>query len=402
MAETKKLIEIARDLNELYKIKKAALPYSINAITELHAGENANSRILRGLLQYSRNGKYTILQSFIERLRIIADCEIDISIKAPEMTNEEGNKRGRIDLLIKEKKSYAIIIENKIWDACDQDEQIEKYIDYVDGLGIPRRKVYVIYLTRDGNKEISDESLTDTAKKYLEYSHRSNGRFICMNFKDDILPWLDTLKVLEEIQREPLLLSSITLYDDYLKEIFDAREEDIKIENELEEQLMEKLQIDSLKDLLQTWEDVTELENNVSNATNKKIKSICENKICKAIEKRGYHIRTYDFQYDYFDLEVDIPEWEKCWWAMESDKNSLELFSGVWRNPEKKLAKKYISMLNDVFEHSDDGYIGWNWHKDNELGDDFWLMLESHPTKFVNYIVNEIERVRKETKNIKL
>lgn len=175
MAETKKLIEIARDLNELYKIKKAALPYSINAITELHAGENANSRILRGLLQYSRNGKYTILQSFIERLRIIADCEIDISIKAPEMTNEEGNKRGRIDLLIKEKKSYAIIIENKIWDACDQDEQIEKYIDYVDGLGIPRRKVYVIYLTRDGNKEISDKSLTDTAKKYLEYSHESGG-----------------------------------------------------------------------------------------------------------------------------------------------------------------------------------------------------------------------------------
>ena len=62
MAETKKLIEIARDLNELYKIKKAALPYSINAITELHAGENANSRILRGLLQYSRNGKYTMNQ----------------------------------------------------------------------------------------------------------------------------------------------------------------------------------------------------------------------------------------------------------------------------------------------------------------------------------------------------
>ena len=400
MAETKKLIEIARDLNELYKIKKAALPYSINAITELHAGENANSRILRGLLQYSRNGKYTILQSFIERLRIIADCEIDISIKAPEMTNEEGNKRGRIDLLIKEKKSYAIIIENKIWDACDQDEQIEKYIDYVDGLGIPRRKVYVIYLTRDGNKEISDESLTDTAKKYLEYSHRSNGRFICMNFKDDILPWLDTLKDLEEIKNEPLLSSSITLYIDYLKEIFDAREEDLAIEKELEEQLMDKLQVSSLQDLLQTWEDVSKLEDTVCKATNKRIKSICEKKICRILEKKGYHVRTYDFQYDYFDLEVDIPGWEKCWWAIESDKNKL--FSGVWRNPEKRVAKKYISMLNDVFDHSDDGYIGWNWHNDYELNDDFWLMLESHSTKFVNFVINEIERVRKETKNIKL
>jgi hypothetical protein len=198
------------------------------------------------------------------------------------------------------------------------------------------------------------------------------------------------------------LSSSITLYVDYLKGIFDAREEDIIIENELEEQLMEKLRINSLKELLQVWEDVDKLQNIVSSKAHHQIKSICENKICKAIEKRGYHVRIYDFQYDYFDLEVDIPEWEKCWWAMESDKNSLELFSGVWRNPEKKVAKKYISMLSEVFDHSDDGYIGWNWHNDYELNDDFWLMLESHSTKFVNYVINEIERVRKETKNIKL
>lgn len=400
MAETEKLIRIARELNKLYWSKKAALPYSVNVISELHAGENANSRILRGLLQYSRNGKYSILQSFIERLRIIADCDIDISIKAPELTNEEGNERGRIDLLIKEKKSYAIVIENKIWDACDQDEQIEKYIDYVDGLGIPKRKVYVIYMTRDGNKEISDKSLTDKAKKSLGYTNRNNGRFISMNFKDDIMPWLNTLMDLEEIQREPLLSSSITLYVDYLKAIFDAREEDLAIEKELEERLMEKLQIDTLKELLQTWEDIDKLQDIVSSKANHQIKSICENKICKAIEKRGYHVRTYDFQYDYFDLEVDIPEWEKCWWAIESDKNKL--FSGVWRNPEKKVAKKYIAMLNEIFDQSDDDYIGWNWHKDYELNDDFWLNIESHPTKFVKFIVNEIERVRKDTKNIKL
>lgn len=402
MAETEKLIRIAKELNELYWSKKATLPYSINVISELHAGENANSRILRGLLQYSRNGQYPILQSFIKLLSTLADCDIDISIHTPELTNEEGNGRGRIDLLIKEKKSYAIIIENKIWDASDQEEQIEKYIDYVDGLGIPKHKVYVVYLTRDGNKEISDISLTDKAKKHLGYSNRSNGRFICMNFRDEIMPWLDTIMKMKVIQKESLLSSSLTLYIDYLKEIFDAREEDIEIEKELEEQLMYKLQICSLQELLQTWEDVDKLQDIVGSASNKKIKNICENKICKAIEKKGYHIRTYDFQYDYFDLEVDIPEWEKCWWAIESDKNSFELFSGVWRNPEKKVAKKYILMLNDVFDHSDDGYIGWIWHKDYELGDDFWLKLESHSTKFVNFIVNEIERVRKETKNIKL
>lgn len=85
---------------------------------------------------------------------------------------------------------------------------------------------------------------------------------------------------------------------------------------------------------------------------------------------------------------------------MESDKGRL--FSGVWRYPEKTVAKKYIAMLNDVFDNSDDGYIGWNWHKDYELNDEFWIDIETHSRKFVNFVVNEIERVRKETKGIKL
>ena len=85
---------------------------------------------------------------------------------------------------------------------------------------------------------------------------------------------------------------------------------------------------------------------------------------------------------------------------MESDKG--ELFSGVWRDPDKKVAKKNITMLRSIFDNSDDGYIGWNWHKDYELNDDFWILIETHSIKFVNFIINEIERVRKETKGISL
>jgi hypothetical protein len=85
---------------------------------------------------------------------------------------------------------------------------------------------------------------------------------------------------------------------------------------------------------------------------------------------------------------------------MESDKGGL--FSGVWRDPDKKVAKKNITMLRSIFDNSDDGYIGWNWHKDYELKDEFWIDLETHSRKFVNFIINEIERVRKETKGISL
>ena len=402
MADTKDLIKIAKELNELYRSKKAALPYSINAISELHAGENANSRILCGLLQYSRNGQYPILQSFIECLNAIADCDVSVSIKTPELTNEEGNERGRVDLLIKEKKSYAIIIENKIWDACDQEEQIKKYIDYVKGLGIPKRKVYVVYLTRDGNKEISDTSLTDKAKKYLGYSNRSDGRFICMNFKKDILPWLYTIMRKKEIQNEPLLSSSIILYVDYLKEMLDARKEDIIIENELEKFLMEKLPFGSFQELLQTRGDVNKLWEEVSKETNKRIRSVCEKKICKTLEKKGYTINNSDFQYNNFYLEVKIPKWENCLWAIRTGKNSVP-YSGIYNDPEHKVAKKYKDMISDIYDKSDaDGWIGWTRHKDYKLNDEFWINFVAHPTKFVNFIVNEIESVRKETKNMKL
>ena len=278
--------------------------------------------------------------------------------------------------------------------------QIERYIEYVDSIGIPKRRTFVVYLTRDGKKKVSDESLTDKAKKYLGCSNKSNGRFICMNYKDDIMPWLDTLGNLEETRNEPLLSSSITLYLDYLKEIFDARKEDIDIENELNELFMDKLQINSLKELLQTREDVNKLQENVSSAADKRIKDICENKICHALEKKGYHILAHNFQYDFFDIEVDIPEWEKCWWVMQSDEEGL--FSGVLRNPDKRVAKKYIDMISGFFDNSNIDYIGWNRHEDYQINDGFWIDIENHSRKFVNFIVNEIEWVRKETKGIKL
>ncbi len=392
------LLKVAKELNELYSFKKAALPYSLNVISELHADENANSRILRGLLQYSYNGRFPILQSFFELIDSLGDCEVELAIKNPELTNEEN----RIDLLIKEKGAYAIIIENKIWNAYDQETQIERYIDYVDSLGIPKRKIFVVYLTRDGNKKISDNSLTAKAKKYLGCSNMNNGRFICMNFKDDIMPWLDTLVGMKEIQKEPLLSSAIIQYGDYLGKTFDARKEDIEIENELEKKLMEKLQIENFQELLQVREDVDRLYDIVTSRTNGWINCLCEKKICKAIKRKGYSIIYSDFGYGKFRLEVGIPEWKKSSWAIQTGKNSI-LWSGIWNNPENKVAKKYKSLLNNVYEKYDvEGWIGWNRHKEYKLNDAFWISFEAHPTKFVNFIINEIERVVEATKDMKL
>ena len=57
-------IELAKALGDYYKEQEAALPFHINVIDELHANENAHTRILTHLLKYKEDGKHVILSSF--------------------------------------------------------------------------------------------------------------------------------------------------------------------------------------------------------------------------------------------------------------------------------------------------------------------------------------------------
>lgn len=390
------LLHIAAELNELYEQKIKELPYRLNVIAELHANENANSRILRGILQYQVNDDYPLFRSFIEMIQNRCDCNISLDVKFPVFTNEES----RIDLLIKEKSKYAIVIENKIWGAVDQDTQIERYVDYVLNCGIPQNRIYVVYLTADGSKKIGDNSLTVQVRKKLRMSTYKDGRFVCINFKDDILSWLQEIIQLDITKSEPLLCSALTQYVDYLKEIFGLRNEDEIIEKQLEIVAMEKLRINSIGELLKAWGDVDKLQDTICNATNKRIESLCTSKICNALEKKGYTIKAFEFNYNRFNLEIEIPEWKKSWWCIE-DENS-RLFWGIWEDREKKVAQKYKSILSDTYANIEEsGYIAWDW-MNKKLDDDFWIELEKHSTKFVNIVVAEIERVRAVTNNMNL
>ena len=165
---------------------------------------------------------------------------------------------------------------------------------------------------------------------------------------------------------------------------------------------MEKLQIQNLQELLQTRNDVDKLQEIVSSTIDNKILGICKNKICKSLKKKGYIIKSYEFSYNNFLLEIEVPNWKKCWWVMGND--GIKLFSGIWKNSKERVYKKDIAMLKDVYNESDGdyNYIGWDWHDDYELNDEFWINLEVHSVKFVNFIISEIEWVKEATRNIKL
>ena len=114
---------------ELLEIKH---PYHLNIIDELHINENAHSRILCKLLQYrADNGCYEFLQSLLSFIneKYQRDDSKDffskVHINNPTITQEVE----RIDLWVKEKGEYAIIFENKVCGATDQDTQLCRYIE---------------------------------------------------------------------------------------------------------------------------------------------------------------------------------------------------------------------------------------------------------------------------------
>ena len=225
--------ELASVLGKYYEEQKEALPYHINVIDELHANENAHTRILLQLLKYKEIGKRVILSSFIKLLPGFDSESVDID-KAQIDFN-----RDFIDGLIERDKEYAIIIENKIHWAVDQDKQIERYVETEINRGIPADKIWVVYLTRDGQKKVESYSLTKKTKDILA------ERFVEMDYCHHILPWLKE-KILPNCRlKEEWLVSAIKQYVDHLEGLFDLRDSSKGLLNKVQGKISEAIGITS-------------------------------------------------------------------------------------------------------------------------------------------------------------
>ena len=139
-------------------------------IDELHANENAHTRILVRLLQIP-----SLLRSFLEYIR--DEFKIQSFCIPDELSaNDVSEFSDFIDAKI-ETKNFCIIIENKINYAVDQDRQIERYVSTVKS---HNKNIFVLYLTLDGTKKPSSNSVGE-----------SNVSIIEINYKDHILEWLE-------------------------------------------------------------------------------------------------------------------------------------------------------------------------------------------------------------------
>lgn len=237
-------IKYSSELEALREDEKGKLPYNFNVFDEIRVDENAHTRIFKKLLCYKVDGKYLYLQSFLKRIcryNKISEFPFD-KIIDPQITFDKDH----IDCLVEESsREYAVIIENKINGAIDQKRQIERYYERVRcSHGVREKNIYVIYLTLDGNKQVSSYSLPEWLRKKL------GNRFIEMNYKNHVLPWLKE-DILPEIKiKDVLIESGLRQYIDFLEGRLQLRRFDIIMQDKMNKKISEmfKLKDMGLKD----------------------------------------------------------------------------------------------------------------------------------------------------------
>ena len=218
---------------------EAKQPYHLNVIDELYINENGHSRIMAKLLQYkSENQHYEILESLI--VYIAENMKKDsfgcVKVINPEITQEKE----RIDLWVREKGQYAIIFENKIYNAADQDAQLSRYIEKTKGYGFSYDQIYIVYLSQNGGEP--DE------QSWGDYKNDFQSRYVNLSFRSHILPWMKE-QVLPNVRiRETTFRSAIEQYIDYLEGFFELRTQNNIIIMKTEKMLIEKLNLDQIED----------------------------------------------------------------------------------------------------------------------------------------------------------
>lgn len=199
-------LKLSKAYNDERKNLIKNAPYHLNIIDEVHANENSHSRILVRILQYQEDNQYSNLISFFKYLGI------GVHPNQPQIKAEKD----RIDATILD-HDYAVIIENKIHNAVDQEEQLKRYVEVVESQGYKREQIYVLYLTRWGNKTPTLSSLPDDLRAGL------GSRYKEISFRSDVLPWLEE-EVLPKCRlRDRELISAIEQYIDHLKGMFNLR-----------------------------------------------------------------------------------------------------------------------------------------------------------------------------------
>ena len=397
-----------------------------NSNNSLQRFETYNSDLLYYLLNIKRkNINFTKL--FLEYLTEKFEWKFDlnnINIKVEKeyyttvKIEEDGiEKNGRIDILIygninskETKKSFAIIIENKI-NADDQDKQLKRYYQYISKTKGYGNNVYVIYLTPKikSPKEysLSEEYVKKLGRKFKNITHGDIGRWIETILKNKEYVFLHK-------ENYKLLKSALIQIIDNEKSISGENEEN----NMEEEEIKKVLDKEFLKELKSKGEltkgKLDEYIEMFDKAKNLLVKEKIQILI-KFTKKISNYLKSKNYKEgkDYTLLkDKDIINWMlesnypkpiefninniRVW--LEYEKGKMLCYFGICtenKNMQIRIRKKLRTFIENIFNDFDK-------YKYREKGE--WIFLyyidieKDNPKEIAQAMIDLYELLKKEIK----
>ena len=221
--------------SERSRVSNRQNPY--NVFTAWKMSENDHTKMFLALMRYQNaSGRYALLNSFLNRFakgrgkmihyQNISDVNILFN---PRYKNDTANSfiDGLITFTAK-KGRIAVIVENKIYDAPDQPNQISRYIEHMTkDEHVDVDNVWVFYMTGDGSKEVEEQSYGCNAGTDIGH------RFVPLAYNSDIINWLKS--DILEARIYPEALTSV------VRSYVESLEKDLFAEDNSDNQRMDKL-----------------------------------------------------------------------------------------------------------------------------------------------------------------
>lgn len=236
------------DFAKFYKGSKK-LPYNFNVLDEQcgHIVENSHTNMLMKLLQYKNQYGYIFLESFFSFLglgiKIVSNKDVKF-YREKSYEEEKEKEKGRLDGLIYQQDEFVLIIENKVNGARNGKGQLKKYINGVlkdeeifnNTNNIENgQKVWVMYLTKDGDGKPDKESWTCMMEMLIccdtdyDKNEIDGPRYAAVNYQEHILPWLKEEIQPVVMQKEQVLNTGLLQYIDFLEGMLGMRQSDTEL-----------------------------------------------------------------------------------------------------------------------------------------------------------------------------
>ena len=206
------------NLNRLLdEFSKSHLQNTCNPFAAWGMSENDHTKLLVAFLRYNNVvGEYPILKSFLSCFTNLELRELnDVKVKFNQRCDRNGYIDGYVTFISQGFK-YALIIENKVYDAPDQKKQVQRYIEHAlkdireNPIDDALQRIWVFYITRDGSKTINEVSYS---LENQEASTNIGDRFVGINYREHVIEWLN---LVVNSQYAEALVNVVKSYLEYL------------------------------------------------------------------------------------------------------------------------------------------------------------------------------------------